>query len=434
MRAPRWSEYAGTRARLVALVALGAVGATLLIVLGPPGWLDLQVYRLGGAAWLDGTPLYGVFFRAGTDEWLPFTYPPLAAVLFVPLAVLPLPAALALITALSLGALAFVAGVVADRLGWRPRAGMLVLGCAVAVALAFEPVRQTLWFGQLNLILMAMVTADCLLRRTPWPRGLLIGLAAAVKLTPAVFVLFFLPHRAWRPTANALAGFVGASLVGVMLAPDASRSYWLGALLDADRVGGAEYAGNQSLRGALRRLALPEVAETVAWLALVAAVVVAGWIGVRRLRRAGRDVEAMLVVAAVGLLCSPVSWSHHWVWVVPAMLVLAVALPRPAVALAMGALATVFLVGPHWLFPYGDGREWSQPGWQHIVVDSYVVVAVVVVVAALRRGAPGSFPFVGPAAGPSRLGRRDSVGRRVQALPNLDPPGTGQGLGRNRQG
>jgi alpha-1,2-mannosyltransferase len=249
-------------------------------------------------------------------------------------------------------------------------------------------VRETLWFGQVNLILMAMVTADCLLRRTPWPRGLLIGLAAAVKLTPAVFVLFFLPRREWKPPVTALATFVGASVLGAVLAPSVWGSYWLGVLLEPDRIGGAGYAGNQSLRGTLHRLALPHSVETITWLALVAATVAAGWVAVLRLRRAGRDVEAMLVVAAVGLLCSPISWSHHWVWAVPALVVLAAAWVNRRVRWTTAALAAVFLVGPHWLFPKGDDRELSLDLWQQVILDTYVVVAIVGVAVMVWRGAP----------------------------------------------
>jgi alpha-1,2-mannosyltransferase len=362
------------------------VGGALIIVFGPKGWIDLQVYRLGGRAWLDSTPLYGVLLPAAPDQWLPFTYPPLAAVLFVPLTLIPLPAALAVLTAASLAALAFVAGVVAKRVGWQPRFGVLAVSGAVVMGLALEPVRETLWFGQINLILMAMVTADCLLRRTPWPRGLLIGLAAAVKLTPAVFVLFFLPRREWKPAVTALATFVGASVVGAVLAPSGWGPYWLGVLLEPDRIGEAAYAGNQSLRGALHRLALPHSVETITWLALVAATVAAGWVAVLTLRRAGRDVEAMLVVAAVGLLCSPISWSHHWVWAVPALVVLAAAWENRRVRWTTAALAAVFLVGPHWLFP--KGGELSLDLWQQVLLDAYVVVAVLGIAVLVWRGAP----------------------------------------------
>lgn len=383
MRAPRRLAGSGSQLWLAGL----AVGGALIILFGPQGWIDLQVYRLGGRAWLDGTQLYGVLLPAAADQWLPFTYPPLAAVLFVPLTLLPLPAALAVLTAASLAALAFVAGLVARRVGWRPRLGLVGVGGALVVGLALEPVRETLWFGQVNLVLMAMVAADCLLPRTPWPRGLLIGLAAAVKLTPAVFVLFFLPRRDWKPVATALAAFVGASVLGAVLAPSAWGSYWFGVLLEPDHIGGAAYAANQSFRGALHRLALPQTVETITWLALVAAAVAAGWVAVLRLRRAGRDVEAMLVVAAVGLLCSPVSWSHHWVWVVPALVVLAASANR-RIRWTAAALAAVFLVGPHWLFPKGDDRELSLLGWQQVVLDAYVVVAILAIAVLVWRGAP----------------------------------------------
>jgi alpha-1,2-mannosyltransferase len=128
--------------------------------------------------------------------------------------------------------------------------------------------------------------------------------------------------------------------------------------------------------------------ETITWLALVAATVAAGWVAALRLRRAGRDVEAMLVVAAVGLLCSPISWSHHWVWAVPALVVLAAAWVNLRVRWTTAALAAVFLVGPHWLFPKGDDRELSLDLWQQVILDTYVVVAIVGVAVMVWRGAP----------------------------------------------
>ena len=111
-----------------------------------------------------------------------------------------------------------------------------------------------------------MVAADCLLPRTPWPRGMLIGIAAAIKLTPLVFVLFFLPQRQWRTSSIAIGSFLAASLLGFFVAPIDSREYWLHAALDPSRIGRIGYAGNQSLRGALHRLGLPVSLELVLWL------------------------------------------------------------------------------------------------------------------------------------------------------------------------
>ena len=129
---------------------------------------------------------------------MPFTYPPLAAILFVGLDVLPLTVAEVVMNLASVAGLTATALVVSWRLfGWNQRA--LLTGLVVSAgAMVFEPVRSTIGFGQVNLILMGLVALDCLLPKTRWPRGLLLGLAIAIKLTPAVFVLFFLVIAATR--------------------------------------------------------------------------------------------------------------------------------------------------------------------------------------------------------------------------------------------
>jgi len=226
-----------------------------------------------------------------------------------------------------------------------------------------------------------MVAADCLLPRTPWPRGMLIGIAAAIKLTPLVFVLFFLPQRQWRTSSIAIGSFLTASLFGFFLAPIDSREYWLHAALDPSRIGRIGYAGNQSLRGALHRLGLPVSLELVLWLGGITAVVIACLVAVYRLRSQGQDTLALLVVAATGLLCSPISWSHHWVWAVPGAILLARRLPARGAYLALVGGGVVFLVAPHWRVPHADEPErWEI--WQNIIADSYVWIALAVVLGA----------------------------------------------------
>lgn len=336
-------------------------GVTALVVdygLTVPGALtDLKVYRAGGAAWLHGGPLY-------TDEfpfWLPFTYPPSAAVLFGALAILPMLAAAVLLTVAGLVGLS-VTTVLAVP-------GRYVAIVCVAACLAFEPVRTTLKFGQVNLILMGLVAADCLLPRTRWPRGLLVGLAAAVKLTPAVFVLFFLARRQVQPAVTAVVTFAAATGAGMLFAPADSVRYWHTTIFDPDRIGGAEFLTNQSLRGALARLSLP----SSWWVVLVAGVLALAWLGARRARE---PVVALLVIAAAGLLVSPVSWSHHWVWIVPAVFVFAVRVYRNPPTLAVLAAATaMFVVGNRYL-PHGRGRELHWTWWQHLLGNSYILVAL----------------------------------------------------------
>ena len=158
-----------------------------------PYRIDLDVYRIGGRVWLSGGNLYGRLPPTRAGVRLPFTYPPAAAVLLSPFSLVPMTVAVTVLTLVTIALLAVVLAVVLRHLGG-PRGGPLwALAWLLPPALFLEPVRDTLAFGQVNVALMALVTLDCLTDIPRWPRGALVGLAAAVKLTPLAFVLFFLP-------------------------------------------------------------------------------------------------------------------------------------------------------------------------------------------------------------------------------------------------
>lgn len=392
------------RRLLLVVVLAGAVlwAVTLAALLHsePTGPIDLQVYRTGGQAWLHGMALYDSTFPAPlSGPQLPFTYPPLAAVLFAALTVLPWWIALAVVTGTGIAGLVAACRLVAARLA-EPRSTSqngadirtrvaLLAAIAAGAAPLIEPVRQNVSFGQINLLLMCAIAADCLLPRTPWPRGALIGLAAAIKLTPAAFVLFFIARRQWRPVLVAAASFVAAGLLGLVFAPRDTRAYWFGALLDPARIGRLEFTSNQSLRGLLHRLGLTDGAETAAWLGLSALIGMLALAGVAALSRPGQgrrgdDVAALLVTAAAALLVSPVSWSHHWVWAVLGLIWLADRASRhrtgTSIALFAGTLA-VFAAAPFWWLPYRDGREFQWSTGLQVLGSAYLWVAMAVVVA-----------------------------------------------------
>ncbi|GLY47548.1 glycosyltransferase 87 family protein [Lentzea sp. NBRC 102530] len=356
------------------------------------GVLDLRVYLAGGEAWLTGSDLYTAAFQA--PNGLPFTYPPFAAVVFSALAPLPLAVVALLFTALGIGL--FTAAM-------RPWAGYGL----VALFLLLEPMRGGADLGQVNLVLIGLVALDCLLPRTVWPRGLLVGLAAAIKLTPAVFVLFFLCRGRWRPALTAVATFAACGALGWLLAPGQSRRFWFHAMLDPDRVGGLAYSANQSLRGLLVRLGAPQFVWFVAVVAVLALVVVV-------LPRLRDDFTALVATAAAGLLISPVSWSHHWVWIAPALVLL-----HGRVRIAVAA---VFAVGPHWLLPTAGDKELTWTWWQHLVGNTYVWLALAFLVWCAVR--PGTITRPRPPAQPvsaresSIAARRASRwARRISASP-----------------
>ncbi|MET1071052.1 MAG: glycosyltransferase 87 family protein [Umezawaea sp.] len=382
-----------TRAVVVGWL-LVMVGTLVYVVNRESEWsLDLRVYRNGGGAWLEGLPIYVDHFGSalgGPD--LPFTYPPIAVVLFSPLAAVPLTVAIFIVALLNLVALTALCLIAATRVcGRGPLAIRYGLGAAV-VASFFDPVRETLSFGQINLLLAVLVLLDCLLARTRLPRGALIGLAAAVKLTPAVFVLFFLAKKQWRPVVTAFASFLVFAAIGFLIMPGEARQFWFHALLDPGRVGRLTYTSNQSLRGLVARLGLDGTPQVAVWALLCVVVVVLAFIAAVKARKAGDDVGAFLVVAVAGLLVSPVSWGHHWIWIAPALTLFAVPAYRQAKAFWAFAVpgVLVFLIGPHWLFPNDNDVERDWAWWQQVIGNAYVWfgLAVVVALAVARRPRP----------------------------------------------
>ncbi|WP_240323423.1 glycosyltransferase 87 family protein [Amycolatopsis ruanii] len=338
-------------------VAIEVVLVGILLAWKRLDGLDLDVYRLGAQAFFDRGDPYGPLPPTRNGTLLPFTYPPFAAFVFAPLLVVPADVALVGITIVSVVALGVVVALCFRHYDRRLHVfGGLAL-VVQAVALFSEPVRATLGFGQINLLLVLPVAVDALapVRR----RGFLVGLAAAIKLTPAAFVLFFLLRKDFRAAARAIGTFAGCALLAWAIAPQASVTCWTKLVFAGDRVGDPGYIGNQSLHGLLARLGAP----AWAWLVAVAVTLV---VTVLVMRRADA-VVALLACALGALLVSPVSWTHHWVWAAPVIGVLTWRgrRLRPLV-LGTAALATVvFVVSPLW-----DHRSvWP-------LAESYVLVGV----------------------------------------------------------
>jgi alpha-1,2-mannosyltransferase len=390
-------------ARRSGVLAVGGAclvtAAVLLLLVDFGNFMDLRVYRAGGQAFADGFGLYTDEFGSRYGTGLPFTYPPVAAMLFTTLAVIPAGVAVAVLTAASLLALAAVAVLVVRR-------PVTLAAAAFAFGVVLEPVRLTLSFGQVNLVLMALVVADCLLPRTWWPRGTLIGLAAAVKLTPFAFLLYFAAHRRWRPVLTAVGAFTAVSLLAWALAPADTPAYLSTVLGDPTRIGGLTYAGNQSLNGFWHRLGLGASLTTALWLGSALVVAALGWVAVRRARVAGDDLGALLAAAVAGLLASPVSWSHHWVWAVLAGVWLVPRLRGWRVPGRIAAVAglLVFVAPPHWVLPNRYDRELDWSWWQHVVGNEFTWsgLALLIVLATpsaarwSRRRTPAAVPAPEP--------------------------------------
>ncbi len=315
---------------------------------------------------LDGLSPYDARDPA-TD--LPFTYPPFAAVAMVPLGVLPPWLAAGLWTGASVAALAATVLVVRRALR-RPAPGWLVAALA-AGAVVMEPIWQNLTFGQVNLLLMLAVSFDLIRADRRWS-GVLVGVAAGVKLTPLVFVVLLLMVRRRAAAARAALAFAGTLAVGWVALPSASAEYWTDRLVDADRVGPPALAHNQSLYGVLTRLldGPPPV-----WIWLVVAVplsLAVLLVGAAWWRRGERVLGTCLGAVAM-LVASPVSWTHHWVWSVPVALAL-----WERSRWASAGWAAVFVARPVIWPPYGQGRElaWSPP--EHLLGSGYLLAAIAI--------------------------------------------------------
>ncbi|WP_291314046.1 glycosyltransferase 87 family protein [Corynebacterium sp. UBA2622] len=336
--------------------------------------IDVDVYRVGGRALLDGADLYSSYFPLSINFALPFTYPPFSALLSTVLAPLPLWGAGAAVTLVSL--LALWLGMFLLLRELIPHRDYLTwsLWATLAGALT-EPVTETLFFGQVNLILAALVLVDffAVPRGSRW-RGCLTGIAMAVKLTPAVFLAVPFVRREWRMFATIVASFITCGLLGFAVTPGNSREYWTETLRHSDRIGNASYAANQSLRGVLTRLE-PGGAGTLWAIGAIVVVAVLWVIMEAAARRCGSDVGLVLLASSAALLCSPISWSHHFVWLTFAIAVMAATGHRAAAGLTWAVL----VARGHWLVPphHSTTDHWSA--WQHIIGnDDFLLTCVLI--------------------------------------------------------
>jgi alpha-1,2-mannosyltransferase len=322
--------------------------------------IDLMVYRAEGAAVRAGGDLYAL--RATAAD-LPPTYPPFAALLFTPLPLLGTAVLRALATA---GNLALLVVFVRLSLKLVGHARVQTAWWVAATAAWCEPVWTTLRYGQINLLLAVLVLWD--LTRRPaggydrWT-GVGLGLATAVKLTPALFPVFLLAtgltarftggHGGpWlRHARGAAVAFAAATLLAAAVLPYDSWRFWTDAVFRASRVGRVEDTANQALRGLLARL-LHTTDPGAAWVVCAAVLAVLGLAVAVRAELRGRRAWAVCACAVTALLISPVSWTHHWVWCVPLVLLL---WTRGRRAAAVGALLVFCSYAPWWV-PHGTGR------------------------------------------------------------------------------
>jgi hypothetical protein len=428
-------------------VRLGIVATTALIAVWAVRtfgrqyvFFDLRIYHGAVVWWTEGGDLYQ-FVAPRTV--LGFTYPPFAALAMLPMALLGTEIAGWVNALFNLAALALIlfaiVGPIADRYAL-PR--WFAVGIAVPLAGATEPVRETIGFGQVNLILAGLVIADLValrrrgraaldgdtvaglrLEQTPlgWLRyawltgafaGAGVGLATAVKLTPGLFIVYFLVTRQWRVAATAIGTTLGVTLLAYLIAGKESVTYFSNVIWDTNRVGFVDATPNQSLAGLLARAYDSPVTPGLMWLAFAALLLAVGLSRARTAHAEGDELAAFTIVGLTANAICPISWTHHLVFLVPALVILLdVSLRRrralrgfnlgrfPALAGLRHASAALgvyllFVISPIWRYEhrlpdvshYADGRFGA-------LMENSLALAIIVLVVLLpwRQGAEPVF-------------------------------------------
>lgn len=366
---------------MLLILSIGARLAWTYLLPNGANFVDLHVY-VGGAAALDHPgALYDYVYADQTPDFpLPFTYPPFAAVVFYPLHLLPF----GLVAFLwSVGIVAALYGVV--RLSQRlltdssAPGGRRTAMLWTAVGIWTEPLRSTFDYGQVNVVLVLAILYAVYSNRW-WVSGLLVGLAAGIKLTPAVSGLYFAGARRWATVAFSAVVFLGTVLVSVAVVGEQARYYFTDLLGDAGRVGPVGTSFNQSWRGGISRILGHDAGYgpvVVAGIVVTAVLAVLAW---RAVGGAADRLGAVVVVSLFGLLLSPISWTHHWVWLIPLMIWLRHGPLRAepgARVLGWGWLALT-LIGVPWLLSFAQPTIWviSRPwylAWAGLV---YIVATL----------------------------------------------------------
>jgi alpha-1,2-mannosyltransferase len=297
--------------------------------------VDLAVYRSGGLIVRHVRPLYNPHLAAPLYDWvgygklhLPFTYTPFAAITFAVISFVPWWLSQQLSVAVDILALLTALWLTLGGLGYRRdniRLGATML--AAAATFWTEPVLRTIYLGQVNLVLMALIIWDLCqpdTGKSRWWKGFGTGIAAGIKLVPLIFIPYLLLARKFRQAAMACAGFAFTVLLGFAILPSDSGKWWFGGLfVQGGRTGFTGWAGNQSLDGLITRLAGSVNDAKPAYIVAAVLVGAAGVTGAALLDRKGYPVPGLLMAALTGLLVSPISWDHHWVWIAPGALVAA---------------------------------------------------------------------------------------------------------------
>lgn len=354
--------------------------------------LDLGVYKIAGQRVLDGVSVYDTPLLGQTRGVWEFVYTPFSALLFAPLAKLDGHAfqyfgGIADFVILAAGVWAALV-----LLNYRRDVKLVIFSLPVAALLLWcEPIRETMAFGQVNILLMTLVLVDMALPDSFRGKGILTGIAAGIKLTPAFFIIYFLVTKRYRAAAVSAGSLAVTVAIGFLVLPHDSKTYWSGAFFDPTRVGVPENPSNESLRGMFARSVGLYGHWTIVWFLLAAVLAVVCLYLARRLSFGRQELLAVALCGLATTLVSPYSWVHHWVWWGALLIwLLDASLRRWAVGAWLALAVTFFVVsgGIVTLFGSPESSILTFPSWERLGVlyhNAYIWLTVAVfAVVALR--------------------------------------------------
>ncbi|MDZ3745556.1 glycosyltransferase 87 family protein [Pseudoglutamicibacter cumminsii] len=307
------SIFRRTKPVTVVLEIVLVIVAGLLLVLTSPSGLDLKVYREGGLALLHNpSSLYDAILGPVGDPGLPFTYPPFAALIFVPIAIMPFWAAFVLSILISIVAVLYVSKDLSERIvaKWPKLESYVTTVTVSSLLLVSGPFRDTIWYGQINILIFAACYLTFVKCKSLAPFVVVVGIFAGIKLTPIAFLILPFAMKKWRALIIGVATFFGTQLVGWLVSPHNTVHYWSDVVRDPTRVGRIGYLDNVSIQAVLERAGQSQAVWFV-----IALIVGLSFVGLLwRIAPYTDRVTLLGIASACPVLVSPVSWSHHWVW------------------------------------------------------------------------------------------------------------------------
>jgi alpha-1,2-mannosyltransferase len=365
---PRSNPDRGIRGSVLLFVCSLAAFLVARTLIWPEAFGDLKIYRLEAVSVLHGGRLYSIL--PGTHSYA--TYPPFAASLFAVWAIVPL-------TMAKVACLVWVTYMSCRLVGVRPNR---LAATTITFAAAFiwvEPVFMTVAYGQINLYLLAVVLWDVAAPPTRRFRGFGTGLAAAVKVTPLIFIVYLLLTRRIRAAVVASTTFAASVAFSLAVNAHETVAYWTDYLFDVHRVGRLENAVNQTARGWLVRADHTRATRPTELILVALLAAVGLTIAVLAQKHLGER-WGIISCALTGLMVSPISWSHHWVWCVPALVLLWFEARR-----WFWGGAVIFWSSAVWYLPHENSEELHFTPLQVAASGWYVVFGLAFLGLAARR-------------------------------------------------